>query len=139
MASVFTRRVLAYIIDFLVVSAFMWIIAYLLSIIINPYGKFQIYNYLPYVVPVLGLVYFVFLEKTKQATVGKALMYLRVTSRNGRPITWIQAIVRNLTKIYWFPILFDFAIGKLTHSSDRLFGSFTKTMVINDIQTDSYD
>jgi uncharacterized RDD family membrane protein YckC len=133
MASVFTRRVLAYIIDFFVVSAFMWIISFLLSLIINPYGKFQIYDYLPYVVPVLGLVYFVFLEKTKQATVGKALMYLRVTSKNGRPITWIQAIIRNLTKIYWFPILFDLAIGKLTHSPDRLFGSFTKTIVINDV------
>ena len=133
MASVFTRRVLAYIIDFFVVSAFMWIISFLLSLIINPYGKFQIYNYLPYVVPVLGLVYFVFLEKTKQATVGKSLMYLRVTSKNGRPITWIQAIIRKLTKIYWFPILFDLAIGKLAHSPDRLFGSFTKTMVINAI------
>ena len=134
MASVFTRRVIAYIIDFFVVSAFMWIISFLLSILINPYGKFQIYNYLLYVVPILGFVYFVFLEKAKQATVGKALMYLCVTSRNGRPITWSQAIVRNLTKIYWFPIIFDLAIGKLTHSPDRLFGSFTKTRVINDIQ-----
>lgn len=134
MASVFTRRVLAYIIDFFVVSAFMWIISFLLSLIINPYGKFQIYNYLPYVVPVLGLVYFVFLEKTKQATVGKSLMYLQVVSRNGYPITWIQAIVRNLTKIFWFPIIFDWVLGKIFKSNDRLFGTFTKTMVVNEIQ-----
>lgn len=134
MATVFTRRVIAYFIDFFVVSAFMWIISFLLSIFINPYGTFQPYNYLGYVVPIIGLIYFVYLEKTKQATVGKSLMYLQVVSRNGYPITWIQAIVRNLTKIFWFPIIFDWVLGKIFKSNDRLFGTFTKTMVVNEIQ-----
>ena len=133
MASLFTRRVLAYVIDFFVVSAFMWIVSYLLSIFINPYSSFQIYMYFPYVVPVLILVYFIFLEKVKGATVGKSLMYLRVISRNGRGISWIQAIIRNLTKIFWFPIIFDWAIGKLL-SNDRVFGVFTKTIVVNEIE-----
>ena len=61
-------------------------------------------------------------------------MYLQVVSRNGYPITWIQAIVRNLTKIFWFPIIFDWVLGKIFKSNDRLFGSFTKTMVVNEIQ-----
>ena len=87
-----------------------------------------------YIVPVIGLIYFVYLEKTKQTTVGKSLMYLRVVSRNGYPITWIQAIVRNLTKIFWFPIIFDWAIGHLLNTKDRVFGVFTKTMVVNEIQ-----
>jgi len=134
MASVFTRRVLAYVIDFFVVSAFMWIVSYLLSLIINPYGSFQIYTYFPYVVPVLGLLYFVVLEKSKGSTVGKALMYLRVISRNGRRISWIQSIVRNLTKIFWFPVIFDWAIGKILKRSDRIFGIFTKTIVVNEIE-----
>ena len=133
MASLFTRRVLAYVIDFFVVSAFMWIVSYLLSIFINPYGSFQIYMYFPYVVPVLILVYFIVLEKSKGATIGKALMYLRVISRNGRRISWIQAVIRNLTKIFWFPIIFDWAIGKLL-SNDRVFGVFTKTIVVNEIE-----
>ncbi|MBR0058479.1 MAG: RDD family protein [Methanobrevibacter sp.] len=133
MASLFTRRVLAYVIDFFVVSAFMWIVSYLLSIFINPYGSFQIYTYFPYVVPVLILVYFIVLEKSKGATIGKSLMYLRVISRNGHRISWIQAVVRNLTKIFWFPIIFDWAIGKLL-SNDRIFGVFTKTIVVNEIE-----
>lgn len=134
MATIFTRRVIAYFIDFFVVSAFMWIISFLLSIFINPHGTFQPYNYLGYVVPIIGLIYFVYLEKTKRATVGKSLMYLQVVSRNGYPITWIQAIVRNLTKIFWFPIIFDWVLGKIFKSNDRLFGTFTKTMVVNEIQ-----
>ena len=134
MASVFTRRVLAYVIDFFVVSAFMWIVSYLLSVFINPYGSFQIYMYFPYVVPILGLIYFIVLEKSKGATVGKSLMYLRVISRNGYRISWLQAIVRNLTKIFWFPVIFDWAIGKVIKRSDRIFGIFTKTIVVNEIE-----
>ena len=134
MASVFTRRVLAYIIDFFVVSAFMWIVSYLLSVFINPYGQFQVYMYFPYVVPILIILYFVILEKNKGATVGKALMYLRVISRNGYPISTVQAIGRNLTKIFWFPIIFDWALGKLFRRDDRIFSDFTKTMVVNEIE-----
>ena len=134
MASVFTRRVLAYVIDFFVVSAFMWIVSYLLSVFINPYGQFQVYMYFPYVVPILIILYFVILEKNKGATVGKALMYLRVISRNGYPISIVQAIVRNLTKIFWFPIIFDWALGKLFRRDDRIFSDFAKTMVVNEIE-----
>ena len=134
MATIFTRRVIAYVIDFFVVSAFMWIVSYLLSIFINPYNSYAVYMYFPYVVPVLCLVYFIGLEKLKGATVGKALMYLRVISRNGYPISWIQAIIRNLTKVFWFPIIFDWAIGKIIRRNDRILGLFTKTIVVNEIE-----
>ena len=65
------------------------------------------------------------------ATIGKSLMFLQVKSKNGADISWIQAIVRNLTKIYWFPIIFDWLIGKFLRS-DRLFNTITRTIVVND-------
>jgi len=133
MASIFTRRVIAFIMDFFVVSSFMWIISYLFYLILNPYNTYSIYQYFPMVVPVLILVYFIVCEKTKGATVGKALMYLRVVSKNGRKINWMQAIVRNLTKIFWFPIIFDWVIGMLLKRNDRLFSAFTNTIVVNEI------
>ena len=134
MASMFTRRVVAYIIDFFVVSSFMWIVSYLLFILLNPYTAYTVYAYLPYIVPVLILAYCICLEKIKGATVGKALMYLRVVSRNGYALSWSQAIFRNLSKIYWFPIIFDWAIGRLLKRNDRILGVFTKTVVANEIQ-----
>ncbi|MBR5954748.1 MAG: RDD family protein [Methanobrevibacter sp.] len=134
MATIFTRRVIAYVIDFFVVSSFMWIISYLLSMFAGSNGSFKIYNYFVYIVPIIGLIYFVYLEKTKQTTVGKSLMYLRVVSRNGYPITWLQAFVRNLTKIFWFPVIFDWAIGRFLNSNERIFGIFTNTLVVNEIQ-----
>ena len=134
MASIFTRRVIAFIMDFFVVSSFMWIISYLFYLILNPYNTYSIYQYFPMVVPVLILVYFIVCEKTKGATVGKALMYLRVVSKNGRKINWMQAIVRNLTKIFWFPIIFDWVIGMLLKRNDRLFSAFTNTIVVNELK-----
>ena len=130
----FTRRIVAYILDFFVVSAFMWIVSDLLAIFFNPYNMYTVYSYFPYVVPVLILVYCSVLEKIKGATVGKALMFLRVVSRNGYPISWSQAIFRNLSKIFWVPIIFDWAIGRLLKYNDRVLGIFTKTVVANEIK-----
>ena len=133
MATVFTRRIIAYILDFFVVSAFMWIVSYACYMFMNPYDVYSVYQYFPYVVPVLIMVYFVLCEKFASATIGKALMYLEVRSRNGAKINWAQAIVCNITKIFWFPIIFDWAIGKILMRRDRLFGAITKTVVINDV------
>ena len=130
MPSIFTRRIIAYLIDFFVVSAIMWIFAFLLSFMIRPVDISSVYVYLPFIAPVLGFVYFIILEKAKGATVGKALMYLEVRSRNGARINWPQSIVRNLTKIYWIPIIFDWLIGRFMNT-DRLFGNITRTVVIN--------
>ena len=133
MASVFTRRVIAYILDFFVVSSFMWIIAYLFSLVINPADVYNIYQIFPFIVPILILVYFVACEKIKGATVGKALMYLQVRSRNGAYINWAQAIVRNLSKIFWVPIIFDWAIGKFLNH-DRILAYITKTVVVDELR-----
>ncbi len=80
------------------------------------------------------MLYFTVLEKTKGSSVGKSLMYLRVLSRNGYRISWLQAVIRNLTKIFWFPIIFDWAIGRILKRNDRILGYFTKTVVVNEIE-----
>ena len=131
MATVFTKRIVAYILDFFVVSSIMWIISYFLSLMVKPADAYQVFQFLPYVVPILILIYFVFCEKVMSATVGKSLMRIKVQSENGLDITWLQAIVRNLTKIYWFPIIFDWLIGRFLNS-DRLFDVITKTVVVRE-------
>ncbi len=134
MLSIFTRRVIAYIADFFVVSAIMWIVSFICYYLFNPYNMFKIYSYFIYIVPILIMVYFVICEKYKGATVGDALLYLQIRQYNGDYITWKQAIVRNLTKIYWFPIIFDWAIGKIIKKDDRILNIITKTLVIDELQ-----
>ena len=131
--SVFSRRVIAYIMDFFVVSAFMWIVSYLCSLVINPYYSYTVYQFFPFVVPILIMVYFVYCEKFYGASVGKSLMYLQVRSKNGAKISWPQAIVRNISKIYWFPIIFDWAIGRALNT-DRVLNNITKTVVVDELR-----
>lgn len=131
MVSIFTRRVFAYILDFFVVSAFMWVVSYLISLVVNPQNYYDVVQYFVYIVPILIFVYFVFCEKFFGASVGKALLYLQVRSKNGANISWPQAIVRNLTKIYWFPIIFDWVIGRFLNT-DRILNNITRTIVIDE-------
>ena len=58
MATVFTRRVIAYVIDFFVVSAIMWILSYFLFAIVGAKNIYQVYQFLPVIVPILIMVYF---------------------------------------------------------------------------------
>ena len=133
MVTVFTRRVIAYVLDFFVVSSFMWILSYLFFLVVNPVDVYYVYQIFPVIVPILIIVYFVACEKIKGATVGKALMYLQVRSRNGAYINWAQAIVRNVSKIFWVPIIFDWAIGKFLNQ-DRILAYITKTVVVDELR-----
>ena len=77
MSSVFSKRILAFIIDFFVVSAIMWIISYYIFSIMNPYDTYKVYPFLIYVVPVLIMIYFICTEKLFDATIGKAILNLQ--------------------------------------------------------------
>ncbi|SFL81022.1 RDD family protein [Methanobrevibacter olleyae] len=135
----FLKRVVAYILDFFVVSAFMWIISYFAYFFINYLNMFQIYHYFVFILPILILTYFTILEKNLGATVGKRLMFIEVKTtipkreRTGRDysITYSQGLIRSISKIYWFPIIFDVILGKFTGKT-RLLDGITRTTVIEE-------
>lgn len=140
MVSLFTKRVLAYIADYFVVSAIMWIIAQFLSFIIFPYLAFFLFDYLIILAPIVGFSYFVILEVNKGTTVGKHLLYLKVVSTMNfnyfSNITYKQAILRNLSKIYWIPIIIDMLIGRFVGSSnERFLGKVSRTEVVDENAT----
>ena len=140
MVSIFTKRVLAYLADFFVVSAIMWIIAQVLYFVVFPFSAFFLYEYLIILAPIVGFIYFIVLEVKKGATVGKHLLFLKVTSTMNfnyfAKITYKQAILRNLSKIYWIPIIIDVIIGKFTGSSnERFLGKISRTIVVNEDET----
>ena len=135
----FGKRVVAYILDFFVVSAFMWIVSYFAYFFINYFNMFQIYHYFVFVLPILIILYFTILEKNLGATIGKRLMFLEVKSavpRRGRlgkdySISYSQALIRSLSKIYWFPIIFDVILGKIAGKT-RLLDGITRTTVVEE-------
>jgi len=48
---------------------------------------------------ILGIAYFIVLEATMGATLGKRLLGLRVVKEDGSPISWGGSIIRNLLRI----------------------------------------
>ena len=131
MVSMFKKRALAYLIDWFVISATLMILAQILAIIVITFSLFIVYNFFVYLLPVFILIYFVYLETKKGKTIGKDILDLRVVSEEGENITYREAIIRNLSKLYWLPIIIDIIIGKYFGDSDeRILGQWSKTMVI---------
>jgi len=116
MASIFIKRTLAFIIDALIITAVMWIFSALLYPLIIVSGTFFIFNAWLILLAVIILLYFSYMEKNYGYTLGKIVMNLRVISLEGE-LTYRNAIIRNLSKILWFPIIFDLIAGSLTISN----------------------
>jgi len=133
MASLFTKRILAYLADYFVITAILWILAQILAIVVIPYSLFIVYSYFIYLLPVFIMVYFVLLEKKRGTTIGKNILSLKVVSEEGKDISYKQAIIRNLSKLYYIPIIFDLIIGKFFgKSNERILGQLSKTMVVEE-------
>ena len=135
----FAKRAGAYIIDFFVVSAFMWILSYLAYFAINYLNMFQVYHYAIFILPILILLYFTLMEGSIGATVGKRLMFIEVistaTNSRGRvqytKITYKQAFIRSISKIYWVIIIFDILLGKISGNT-RILDKIAKTTVVEE-------
>jgi uncharacterized RDD family membrane protein YckC len=80
----------------------------------------------------LALAYFIVLEATQGATVGKMALGLRVTRTDGAPISWSESIIRNLLRI--IDGLFVYLIGAIliwtSPLKQRLGDRVAKTVVV---------
>ncbi|MCQ2964128.1 MAG: RDD family protein [archaeon] len=133
----FKKRAYAYIIDFFVVSAFMWILAYIAYFAINYFNMFGVYQYAIFILPFIIILYFTIMEGSIGATVGKRLMFIQVVSplrgyryRYGK-ISYTQAFIRSLSKIFWLPIILDILLGKLS-GNVRILDKLSRTIVVEE-------
>ena len=63
---------------------------------------------------VLLILYFPLMESMRGATFGKQFMGLKVIGKSGTNPTFVDAFVRNVSKIYWLLLLLDVIIGLAT-------------------------
>lgn len=119
--------------DYFVVTAILWILAQILAIIVIPLSFFSVYSYFIFLLPAFIIFYFVLLEKKKGTTIGKNILYLKVVSEDGKNISYKQAIIRNISKLYWIPIIFDVILGRFVgKTNERLLGQWSKTIVVEE-------
>lgn len=115
------RRLLAFVIDSVIVSAFIFVIAVIVSIpyiIIGAITGLPAYLFNPFAFPfftgICSLLYFAFSESIYGTTLGKRIMNLKTTTLDGQKPTLSMAFLRNATKIYWIAILIDTLVGLAT-------------------------
>ncbi len=126
------KRFWAFIIDFIFITALIWI----LSIIIYPLaivtGIFSIFNYWLLLLAILIIVYFTYLEGSKGKTIGKSLVNIKVKSIDG-DLSYKKTFIRNLSKILWFPVLIDLLAAYFMKSSSlRLLDKYAGTYVVSE-------
>ena len=135
----FIKRLSACIIDFIVVFLLTAIVNNLLFIPISLLKVQIISAYYPYVVTVLvTLAYFTIMEAKTNKTIGKSIMKLYVSDEEGY-LSYFSAFVRNITKCFWVPLVFDVILGKLLGLPSRLFDKLAGTDVYADDELEVYD
>jgi len=60
---------------------------------------------------IILIFYFPLMESSSGASIGKHAMHLRVVSKSGSNPTFLEAFVRNISKIYWLLLLLDVIVG----------------------------
>ena len=80
------------------------------------YGSWLV---LPLLLGIIEVFYFVVLDVSWGATVGKRVLGLQVQMVNGGKVTFDKAFIRNISKIYWLFLLLDWIIGIATPGPDR--------------------
>lgn len=124
------KRLIAFIIDFLAITAFMWILSTVIYPLVVVTGIYFIYNYSLIILAIIILLYFTYLEKAKTSTLGKNIIGIKVVAVEG-DLTYSKTLIRNLSKILWFPLIVDVLGGYLIQNSSlRILEGLSKTKVI---------
>jgi uncharacterized RDD family membrane protein YckC len=130
MAGLWGKRVVALIVDFLIITLLLWVIVaviYPLIALLNLFVLFYIW------VPLAAIVivaYFTYFEGKYRTTPGKNVMKLKVIATKGE-MGYNKSLIRNLSKILWLPLVADvivgFAMGK---PRERYLDRLAKTEVV---------
>ncbi|RLI45378.1 hypothetical protein DRO69_05445 [Candidatus Bathyarchaeota archaeon] len=115
------RRLVAFIIDSIIVGASTVIIAAVITlpfILIAVATGLPRYLFDPFSFPlfagILSVFYFTFLETYYGWTFGKRIMNLKTAKLDGRKPPLDMSFIRNISKIYWVLVLIDTVIGLAT-------------------------
>ena len=117
-------RVIAFIIDSIIIGIVAGIIYFfvILSLIFGGglwlFG-WEFYLGLPFLLGILELLYFMFMEASYGATLGKKVLGLQVQMVNGSKVTFDKAFIRNISKVYWLFLLLDWILAIATAGHDQ--------------------
>jgi uncharacterized RDD family membrane protein YckC len=117
-------RLIAFIIDSIIIGIVAYIIWFfvILTLIFGGglwWFGWGFYLGLPFLLGILELLYFMFMEASYGATLGKKVLGLQVQMVNGSKVTFDKAFIRNISKIFWVFLLLDWIVGVATPGHDQ--------------------
>ena len=117
-------RLIAYIIDSIIVLIPTYIIwfAITLAIAFSPASFLALYGLsllFPFIFGIIEVLYFVVLDVSWGATIGKRVLGFQVQMVKGGKVPFDKAFIRNISKIYWIFLLLDWLIAVVTPGADR--------------------
>ncbi len=130
MAGLWGKRFAALVVDFIMVTLFLWVIIALLYPVIAMANLFALLNVWVPIAAVIIIVYFTYFEGKYSTTPGKNLMKLKIKALK-REMNYKKAFIRSLSKILWLPLILDVIIGLFMSSpKKRLLDRLAKTEVV---------
>ena len=115
-------RLVAFIIDSIIIGIVASIIYFFVILLVVSGGLWLFLGpvlVLGFLLGILELLYFVFMEVTYGATLGKRILGLNVQMVDGSKVTFDKAFIRNISKIFWLFLLLDWILGVATPGHDQ--------------------
>jgi len=116
-------RLVAFIIDSIIIGIVAGIIYFFVILSLLASGTWLFlwgsYLVLPFLLGILEILYFAFMEVSYGATLGKKILGLQVQTANGGKVTFDKAFIRNISKIYWLFLLLDWILAIATAGHDQ--------------------
>jgi uncharacterized RDD family membrane protein YckC len=119
-------RLVAYIIDSIIIGIVAWIIvfvvfaAFLFSGGLFFFAGFWLYFLLfPFIFGILEVIVFAIFDVSWSATIGKRILGFQVQTVSGGKVDFGKAFIRNISKIYPLLLLLDWIIGVATAGDKR--------------------
>ncbi len=129
MEQLWGRRMAALIIDAIFISLLMWALTALLYPLIAMTNLYYVFNFWLILWGFLIVIYFTVMEGKWSTTLGKGLLNLKVQTKDG-DMNYKRALVRNLSKFIWIPLLIDVAMGFRVANKGRYLDDYVSTRVI---------
>jgi uncharacterized RDD family membrane protein YckC len=110
------RRVIAYVIDWVIVYLVLGILVAITALpflVLSGPGVFSatLGGVFAFLAGAILVLYFVAFEVLTGASVGKRVMGLKVVASGGRAPEPVEALVRNISKLYWLLLILDVIVG----------------------------
>jgi len=107
------RRLIAGIIDSVIISIIVWIISVLAALSTLLFGG-TFFLAFPFFHGILFFLYASFMESSRGTTIGKQIMNLKVTTIQGNVASLDKTLIRNISKIHGLLWLIDTLLGMAT-------------------------